>query len=76
MATQCDEFMETDEAFNMITIEDKEYGGKILWKKHIVVSEIDTQWCAVGRFLTDSVVDYQIMQHKMTSLRRPDKGLY
>lgn len=40
------------------------------------VTEIDVRWCLVGRFLTESIIDFQTMQHKMTSLWRPVKGLY
>lgn len=34
------------------------------------------RWCLVGRFLTDSPIDFQAMQHKMSSLWRPRKGMY
>lgn len=40
------------------------------------LSEIDVRWCLVGRFLTDSPIDFQAMQHKMTSLWKPGRGVY
>lgn len=30
----------------------------------------------MGRFLTDSLVDFQAIQHKMASLWKPERGMY
>lgn len=68
MATQRNEIMEMEEAFNKITIEEEEQGGIEYEENTESLSEIDTHWCLVGRFLTDSAVDFQAMQHKMASL--------
>lgn len=37
-------------------------------------SEIDVRWCLIGHFLTNSPIDFQAMQHKMTSLWKPCRG--
>ncbi|KAL8127034.1 hypothetical protein AgCh_014092 [Apium graveolens] len=65
-----------EDAFATIQIEDEETGG--FNYENIVedLSEIDTHWCPVGRFLTESPIDFQAMQYKMASLWRPSKGEY
>lgn len=65
-----------EEAFAKIQIEEEEQGGLSYENETEELSEIDTRWCLVGRFLTDSPIDFQAMQHKMASLWRPGKGLY
>ncbi|KAK1366218.1 hypothetical protein POM88_041779 [Heracleum sosnowskyi] len=65
-----------EEEFVMISIEDDEQCGIIYEENTESLSEIDTHWCLVGRFLTDSSIDFQVMQHKMASLWRPGKGMY
>ncbi|KAL8124864.1 hypothetical protein AgCh_012503 [Apium graveolens] len=60
----------------MIRLEDEEDGGLIYKENQEEIYEIDTRWCLVGRFLTESSVDFQAMQHKMASLWRPGKGMY
>lgn len=40
------------------------------------LSDIDTRWCLVERFLTEAAIDFQAMQHKLASLWRPGKGMY
>lgn len=34
------------------------------------------RWCLVGRFLTESPINFQAMQHKLASLWRPGRGMY
>lgn len=65
-----------EEAFAAIQIEEEEQGGLCYENDSEQLSEIDTRWCLVGRFLTDSHIDFQAMQHKMASLWRPGRGLY
>ncbi|XP_074373435.1 uncharacterized protein LOC141713759 [Apium graveolens] len=67
---------EMEEAVAAIQIEDEEYGGLSYENDNEVLNKIDTRWCLVGKFLTDSHIDYQAMQHKMVSLWRSGRGLY
>lgn len=62
------------EAFAAIQIEDEEYGGLNYENDTGDLSEIDMRWCLVGRFLADSHIDVQAMQHKMASLWRPGEA--
>lgn len=59
---------EMEDKFAMIVIEDEELGGLTYDEEVEVLGEIDTRWCMVGRFLTESPIDFQAMQHKMASL--------
>lgn len=45
---------EMEEEFTMISIEDEEQGGITCEENADSLSEIDTRWCLVGKFLTDS----------------------
>ncbi|KAK1366579.1 hypothetical protein POM88_042140 [Heracleum sosnowskyi] len=65
-----------EEAFAKIQIEEEEQGGLCYADITDELSEIDTRLCLVARFLTDSHIDFQAMQHKMASLWRPGRGLY
>lgn len=67
---------EMEEQFAMVTIEDEEQGGILYVENEEVTSEIDLRWCLVGRFLTESPIDFKAMQHKMASLWRLGKGVY
>lgn len=67
---------EMEEAFAIIQIEDEENGGLNYENTTEDLGEINTKWCLVGRFLTESPIDFQAMQHKMASLWRPGKGMY
>lgn len=67
---------EMEEAFALVSIEEEDHGGINYGGTTDDLSEIDTRWCLVGKFLTDSPIDFQVMQHKMASLWRPGKGLY
>ena len=66
---------EMEEAFALVNI-DEEHGGINYGGTTDDLSDINTRWCLVGRFLTDSPIDFQAMQHKMASLWRPGRGLY
>lgn len=76
MVGQHDNVQEMLENFAMITIKDEELGGIIYEENEEGLSEIDTKWCLVGRFLTESSIDFQAMQHRMASLWRPGRGIY
>ncbi|KAK1380064.1 hypothetical protein POM88_026808 [Heracleum sosnowskyi] len=65
-----------EEAFAAIQIEDEEYGGLSYENDNEDLSEMEMRWCLTGRFLTDSHIDFQAMQHKMASLWRQGRGLY
>lgn len=67
---------EMEDVFATIQIEDDEYGGLNYENAKEDLSEIDTRWCLVGRFLTESTIDFLAMQHKMASLWRPGHGVY
>lgn len=66
---------EMEEAFASVCIEEEEQGLNY-GDTADDLSEIDIQWCLVGRFFTDSPIDFQAMQYKMASLWRPGKVLY
>lgn len=67
---------EMEESFARIRIEEEEEGGLSYEGDGGELSEIDVRWCLVGRFLTESHIDFQVMQHKMASLWRPGRGMY
>lgn len=46
----------------MIRLEDEEDGGLIYEENAQELSEIYIRWCLVGRFLTESSIDFQAMQ--------------
>lgn len=73
MRRNINHIQEMEEAFAKIQIEEEEQGGLSYENETEELSEIDTRWCLVGHFLTDSPVDFQAMQHKMASLWRPGK---
>lgn len=59
---------EMEESFARFSIEDEEQEELGYVEETELCTEIDTRWCLVGRFLTDSTIDFQAMQHKMASL--------
>ncbi|XP_074352700.1 uncharacterized protein LOC141691848 [Apium graveolens] len=66
---------EMEENFARINLEEEE--GWLSYEDSCEsLSEIDVRWCLVGRFLTESTIDFQAMQHKLISLWRPGKGMY
>ncbi|XP_074342621.1 uncharacterized protein LOC141680236 [Apium graveolens] len=65
-----------EEALAMVSLEEEEQGGLNYEDTTEELSEIDDRWCLVGKFLTESSIDFQAMQHKMANLWRPGKGLY
>lgn len=65
-----------EESFARIQIEDEEEGGLVYKEPMDNLSEIDACWCLVGRFLTESPIDFQAMHHKMASLWKPGRGVY
>ncbi|KAK1378352.1 hypothetical protein POM88_025096 [Heracleum sosnowskyi] len=75
MAGQRDDIREMEESFAKFSIENEEQGLSYA-DDSTDLSEIDTRWCLVRKFLTDSSIDFQAMQHKMASLWRPGKGMY
>lgn len=76
MTAQGNDVQKMMDEFAMITIEDEELCGITYAENEDGLSEIDTKFCLVGRFLTESTIDFQAMQHKMASLWRPGKGMY
>uniref|UniRef100_A0A803NGP6 DUF4283 domain-containing protein n=1 Tax=Cannabis sativa TaxID=3483 RepID=A0A803NGP6_CANSA len=60
---------------NISLAEDEEEEGLLFDNVGIDTLEFDSQWCLVGRFLTDRSLDYMAMQHKMASLWRPGRGM-
>ena len=57
-----------EESFEWFRLEE---GGIMYEENSDDLSEIDVRWCLVGRFITDSPINFQTMQHKMASLWRP-----
>lgn len=76
MVGRRDTMQELEEEFSMISIEEEELGGITYGENDEDLSEMDTRWCIVGRFLTESTINFQAMQHKMASLWRPGRGMY
>ncbi|XP_074352931.1 uncharacterized protein LOC141692091 [Apium graveolens] len=76
MARQERAISEMEESFAKFSMEDEDHGGISYEEDSTIHSEIDTKWCLVGKFLTDSSIDFHAMQHKMASLWRPGKGMY
>lgn len=68
MVSQHDAMNEMEEGFAMISVEDEEQGGLTYDENEEGLSEIDTKWCLVVRFPTESSIDFQAIQHKMASL--------
>lgn len=60
----------------MISLEEEDAGGLFYEEQTVLQSDIDLRWCLVGRFLTESSIDFQAMQYKMASLWRPGIGMY
>lgn len=71
-----DAMEEMEEGMAMISLEGEEEGGLVYEENESELSDIDVRWCLIGRFLTESSIDFQAMQHKMASLWRPGKGMY
>lgn len=68
---------EMEESFATVILEDEEEGVLVYeGVTEEVLSEIDVRWCLVGKFLTDSPIDFQAMQHKMASLWKLGRGVY
>ncbi|KAL8098348.1 hypothetical protein AgCh_031201 [Apium graveolens] len=65
-----------EEAFASIQIEDEENGGLNYENVSKDLSEINTRWCLIGRFVTDSTIDFQAMKHTMAALWGPGRGVY
>ncbi|KAL8148048.1 hypothetical protein AgCh_005404 [Apium graveolens] len=65
-----------EESVVRFKLDDEEEGGNSYEEDIEDLSEIDVRWCLVGRFLTDSPIDFQEMQYRMAVLRRPGKGFY
>lgn len=76
MSQNMSHIQEMEKTFAKIQIEEEEQGGLSYENDMEELSEIDTRWCLVGCFLTDSHIEFQTMQHKMASLWRPGRGLY
>ncbi|KAK1391384.1 hypothetical protein POM88_010440 [Heracleum sosnowskyi] len=71
MAGQRNDIREMEEGFARFSIEDEERRGLNYSDVSEALGEIDTRWFLVGKFLTDSSIDFQAMRHKMASLWRP-----
>ncbi|XWS07884.1 hypothetical protein CRYUN_Cryun41cG0030700 [Craigia yunnanensis] len=54
---------------------EEEEDGLILEDIPNEASAIDFQWCLVGRFLTDRVINLMTMKNTLASTRRPVKGV-
>lgn len=76
MATRRNPVEEMEDSFARIRLEEEEEGRLEYGGMAKETSEIDTRWCLVGRFLTESTIDFQAMRHKMASLWRPGRGMY
>lgn len=60
-----------EESFARFQMDEEEEGGILYEGNTDNLSKIDVRWCLVGRFLTESPIDFQVMQHKMASLWTP-----
>ncbi|KAL8136157.1 hypothetical protein AgCh_010670 [Apium graveolens] len=64
---------EMKESFARFSLDDEEQEELNYAEDSKVLSEIDMRWCLVGKFLTNSSIDFQAMQHKLALLWRPGK---
>lgn len=68
MAGNSNTVQDMEESFARFKLDDDEEGGISYKEDTKELSEIDVGWCLVSRFLTDSPIDFQVMQHRMTAL--------
>lgn len=64
-----------------ITFDDEEEGGiDIGVPEEIAEAELvngfNNKLCLVGRFIIEGIVDFQAMQHTLTALWKPGKGVH
>ena len=65
-------------AYENVSIEEEDEGGLIVEGDDVDEGEetkIDFQYCLVGRFLTNKVINFSAMKNTMASLSRPGKGV-
>lgn len=58
MTNHKDPVREMEEKFAIITIEGEEHGGIFYGEDTGSLSDIGMRWCLVGRFLTESPIDF------------------
>ena len=66
-------------AYKRMAIEEEEEGGLIVEGDDVDEggeTKNDFQYCLVGRFLTDKVINFSAMKNTMASLWHPGKGVY
>lgn len=77
MANQNSAIRDMEKSFANIRLEEEEHSGLTYeGATENSLSEVDVRWCLVGKFLTDSPIDFQAMKHKMASLWKPGRGVY
>lgn len=58
MAVRNDQIREMEESPARIRIEEEDEGGLVYEEEVEDLSKIDVRWCLVGRFLTQSPIDF------------------
>uniref|UniRef100_A0A803NSX9 DUF4283 domain-containing protein n=1 Tax=Cannabis sativa TaxID=3483 RepID=A0A803NSX9_CANSA len=64
------------ERVSIIPLEEEEEHAVSYEGPLIAEAEVDTQWSIVGRFLTDTPIDFMAMQNLMAVLWKPGMGMY
>lgn len=64
------------EGFAIIRIEEEYEGCLVYEEANEDLLKIDLRWCPSGQFLTDPIIDFQAMQHKMAFLWRLGRGMF
>ncbi|KAK6143873.1 hypothetical protein DH2020_024221 [Rehmannia glutinosa] len=64
-----------EELCGRMQIEEEEEGGLVLEGPEIEQQGQEFQWCLVGRFLSDRIVNFQAMKNTLASIWRPVKGV-
>lgn len=65
---------EIEDRYAALNIDEEEDTG-VEYEEEIEESDnFDTRWCLLGRFLTDSPIDFNAMQNTMAGLWKPGKG--
>lgn len=76
MSTMDQNMDELADQYAAISLEEEKSGGIAYEAKENIEGAVDTKWCLVGRFLSERSIDFEKMQHAMTTLWKPGKGVY
>lgn len=55
---------------------EEEENGILFDESEELHDEVDTQWCLIGKLLSDRPVDFEAVRNVMATLWRPGKGMF